>query len=772
MIAAPVLAPRASQPIGRCPEQTRGPRHVHPNLGYYNSIWITGCAPGGTGEVRLVERNNESNVIARATIVVVQYTVPSHILHLRQTNQLDGALRVTWDAPRRTGGSDIVGYAVQHRLDGAAWASESPPVRDTFGPGTSHTVTGLTNGRKYHIRVTPCNRESACLHWSERMGFSHASVSGRPQASPPPPPVNKPGPVQALTLTPGDHKLGVRWQAPQDNGGRDITRYQVQYKLAAVTSWTSNPEVTISDPAVTTVTTTVPILTGDDRRPLTNGAPYHVQVRACNGSSNNDCGDDWKQGLGTPEAPRPRNLDVVPLASHSGSSIDRSAVLTWDEVPGATTYEVEARILGQSAWPKAKCEGDTDTTRGQVSQLQCVIDLEYFTNVGGAIGLQDHKAYAMRVRALSPQTSAFSEPIVIVDTTIVSATGDSSRVDVTWTPVDAIHSELNAGGFYQLRYRKFAGNGHTTVSWNPEAEGFDPTRFRVQLPPGSTSHPILNLQDKGLYAIQLIYDSPIDPAESEDAGPVKVFAARDAYAWPSNSPPVPQSRVGSFPLLTPLINPDYADSNEHTYGYRICEETFPVDPSTVTPANSMITFINHAMEQWEIASRGLVAMTHEVYTFEDAFDESFVGQGKPCANYSTAIAEARVQLQPFLGRPVSEADLRNVTKFVRKMDRWLEIHQADQDLSEIKFVKRGDAVGSAILSQDSSSFVQAGAELANSLGFARCVFDAPGCAPTKWYRKSGEPETVIIQSTDILLWSEIYELHENYFRRQLPRIRT
>ena len=102
MIAAPVLAPRPIQPIGRCPEQTRGPRHVHPNLGYYNSIWITGCAPGGTGEVRLVERNNESNVIARATIVVVQYTVPSHILHLRQTNQLDGALRVTWDAPRRT----------------------------------------------------------------------------------------------------------------------------------------------------------------------------------------------------------------------------------------------------------------------------------------------------------------------------------------------------------------------------------------------------------------------------------------------------------------------------------------------------------------------------------------------------------------------------------------------------------------------------------------------------------------------------------------------
>ena len=93
-----------------------------------------------------MERNNESNVIARATIVVVQYTVPSHVRNLRQTEEGDGSLTVTWDAPRRTGGSAIVGYGVQHRLDGADWASESPPVRDTSGTGTSHTVTGLRNG--------------------------------------------------------------------------------------------------------------------------------------------------------------------------------------------------------------------------------------------------------------------------------------------------------------------------------------------------------------------------------------------------------------------------------------------------------------------------------------------------------------------------------------------------------------------------------------------------------------------------------------------------
>ena len=101
----------------------------------------------------------------------------------------------------------------------------------------------------------------------------------------------------------------------------------MQYKPAAVTAWTINPEVT---PGVTDHTaTTVPILTGDDRRPLTNGAPYHVHVRACNGSSElSDCGDWTQQRLGTPEAPRPRNLDITPLRERKvrvDVDVDRSA---------------------------------------------------------------------------------------------------------------------------------------------------------------------------------------------------------------------------------------------------------------------------------------------------------------------------------------------------------------------------------------------------------------------------------------------------------------
>ncbi len=74
----------------------------------------------------------------------------------------------------------IGGYGAAARAR-SGWSSEVPAGRDTSGTGTTHTVTGLTNGVKYHLRVTPCNQAKGCLPWSDQVGSSHASVSGTPQ---------------------------------------------------------------------------------------------------------------------------------------------------------------------------------------------------------------------------------------------------------------------------------------------------------------------------------------------------------------------------------------------------------------------------------------------------------------------------------------------------------------------------------------------------------------------------------------------------------------
>ena len=680
-----------------------------------------------------MERNNESNVIARATIVVVQYTVPSHIRNLRQTEEGDGSLTVTWDAPRRTGNSAIVGYGVQHRLDGADWASESPPVRDTSGPGTSHTVTGLTNGSKYHIRVTPCNRESACLHWSERMGFSHASVSGRPQAPtppPPPPPITTPGPVRALTLTPGDHELGVRWQAPSDDGGRAISRYPLRYKPAAATAWISNPEVTSG------TETTVPILTGDERMPLTNGALYDVQVRACNGATDRtDCGE-WTQQSGTPsnQPAAPRNVSLTPLGN-------RRAILSWTGDSRASGYLVEARKFPNGTdWVAIKglipaLGEDAATTRG--------IYVNSF--VAGSLAL--HPAYAIRVRAIGPddpndsdddgELSDPSEEIVLVDSPITKALGTSDgtsgSVEMSWKRVGNIVGDSSyAGGTYTFLYRRDTGN-HMDRLWRPYGFGQSQAINESDLSGGNT---IRSLDHNEMYAIRLLYE--------KDGR--RFVAVRDVYAWTSNEP-ASEGFFADIPLNHPLNDRSYLKPT--TYGYRICEETFPM-----YKRSKWREFIKAAFEQWEVASGNIVTMTHEVYTRHDVdMDpglDGLEGTSKPCADYSDQLAAAEWGQTQVMTRPLTENDVATIQAFVRNTDHWLYINLQDRSLSEVKYMSV--TAGTQHTLHEVLPWIQASEELARDLGFARCVFgraqgafdDALGCAEPRYEHPVRGPVTDVL----------------------------
>ena len=591
-----------------------------------------------------------------------------------------------------------MGYGVQHRLDGAAWASESPPVRDTTGPGTSHTVTGLTNGRKYHIRVTPCNRQSACLHWSERMGFSHASVSGRPQASPPPPPVNKPGRIQDLTLTPGDHELGVRWRAPSSNGGRDITRYQVRYKPAAATAWISNPEVTSG------TETTVPILTGDERMPLTNGVSHHVQVRACNGPTDlTDCGN-WTQQTGTPEAPRPQNLDVTP----ENPEIVRRALLTWSHLDGAQGYVVQVRPVGEAStnWETV---GGTIEEFGTGPRSRRGLQLNLSNLMSG--GLRARLGYELQLQAVMGKDnedndilSPPSDPIILIDTPITSVNGDSrdrelqndGQAALRWTPIEEILGDGYGGGEYTFLHR-IAVHSVNSVNLHHSDFKWRPTDFigeQTTDPISGTATTITGLLKEQIYAIQLRYKVSVG------AKTVKVFAGRDVFVWQSLRPAGGGERVATFPLNHPL--------KDKSYAYYICNETFP-DTAEVTglpdedesggpdPYQTKARlFIQNALEQWELATslgpqENLVTMIY---------------LGTDCASYETFIDRIVVELErrsdqdietirTHLNGLVDSFDLTEFTKQDKARNEIIYVDVTDEDALNLLFSEVSSKIGLA-----------------------------------------------------------------------------
>ena len=81
---------------------------------------------------------------------------PPDAPHLNVSPHDNGALAVSWEAPARDGGSEITGYRVQWKEAAGSWDTPAD-VSETTVTGTTHTITGLTDGVHYTIRVIAVN---------------------------------------------------------------------------------------------------------------------------------------------------------------------------------------------------------------------------------------------------------------------------------------------------------------------------------------------------------------------------------------------------------------------------------------------------------------------------------------------------------------------------------------------------------------------------------------------------------------------------------------
>ena len=159
-------------------------------------------------------------------------------------------LVVVFDAPD-DGGKAITDYDVQYSADsGASWSNFPDP--DTTSTVTSVTISGLTNGTTYVVRVRAANAAGE--------GPYSALVSGTPRTTP--------GAPTSVSGTAGDTFVDVAWTAPSSDGGASITDYVVQVK-AGSGSWSTFADGTSSGTSTR--------VTG-----LTNGTSYTFQVAAVN----------------------------------------------------------------------------------------------------------------------------------------------------------------------------------------------------------------------------------------------------------------------------------------------------------------------------------------------------------------------------------------------------------------------------------------------------------------------------------------------------------
>ena len=169
----------------------------------------------------------------------------------------DQQVTLRWRAPTNDGGEPILRY--EYDQDGSGtWIS-------TDGTATSHTVTGLNNGQTYTFRVRAVNALGngavvmleATPSPSTGRGGGGGGGGGGPR-------ITRPGAPENLLAEGGDGQVKLTWEAPEDDGGSEITDYQ--YRINGRNPWTSIGS-----------TQTTHTLTG-----LVNGTAYVFEVRAVN----------------------------------------------------------------------------------------------------------------------------------------------------------------------------------------------------------------------------------------------------------------------------------------------------------------------------------------------------------------------------------------------------------------------------------------------------------------------------------------------------------
>jgi len=124
-------------------------------------------------------------------------------------------IALSWTAPANTGASSITGYTVEYTPSGGSAQTVS-----TGSTATSYTLTGLTNGTAYTVRVRAVSAAGN--------GDYSTAATGTP--------TGVPGVPTSASIRNGGYcnEVYVEWQPPASDGGSPITGYRV---IGATAYW-------------------------------------------------------------------------------------------------------------------------------------------------------------------------------------------------------------------------------------------------------------------------------------------------------------------------------------------------------------------------------------------------------------------------------------------------------------------------------------------------------------------------------------------------------
>ena len=335
----------------------------------------------------------------------------------------DGSLAITWSAPGDDGGTAVTGYILRYiRHDSSDFAAS----RWTYENGIwtsgdlEYTLSGLTNGVRYRLGLQAVNSD----------GSSGWSDANDPRTGTPGDPPEVPGAPTNTKAYSNGTTVDISWSTPADDGGADITSYDLRYIRndaadKADASWTVRSSVWTSGARRHTQTG------------LTAGVLYDFQMRAVNSAGAGSWSTTVNNTASTPPG--------APAIERSEWSVGQIRV-TWgapDDDGGAPVSHYDLRHIRSDAADKSD---DSWTQKDDLTGTSDTIT-----------GLTNGVAYDIQVRAVNRAgDGSWSATLTQTPrarpgapTNVWVATGDG-QLTANWSPPAAVTGATIGG--YRVRH--------------------------------------------------------------------------------------------------------------------------------------------------------------------------------------------------------------------------------------------------------------------------------------------------------------------------------
>ncbi len=402
--------------------------------------------------VRAVNGQGESlpSNVASATTGATS-SVPDAPTSLQATANGQTQIDLSWTAPQNTGGSAITSYRIQVSTDGTAFTNL---VTSTGNSKTTYNHTGLalSTTRHYRVYAINVNGESA-----SPSNVATATTQG----------VVAPGAPTALSVTAsGRTILALSWTAPSNNGGAQVSGYQIEWSANGASNW--------QDVVANTETTQTSYLD----RSLTAATTRHYRIRARNSQGP---GDPSPVEMGTTVNATTMTVPSDPTSVTATPSGRTLIQLSWaapadNGGSSVTGYRVEWSADGSTGWADVIANTTATTYRDR--------------------GLSPATTRHYRIRAInaqntgSPSTIAMATTVdgssdaVPSDPTGLTATASGQAIALAWeAPANSGSASVTG---YRIEWSADGNDPWTNVS--PAHTGTERTYTDMSVAPSTTRH--------------------------------------------------------------------------------------------------------------------------------------------------------------------------------------------------------------------------------------------------------------------------------------------